>query len=279
MLKLQVQNVGEATVVLKDDEGYSNFVMEIPTATTKTAEVTSDVLQRLASKLKAMETPVMGGADGTTVIMALRWSVLAGDADDRGMQEGLAGLPSLNELQAASYSTGAGGTDVVATGTGLLGNQAKASLAIVQGTAQLDLEAVNPGAPGNDISAEVVIGGGVLAISVVGSKVVITTQPAGDTVAAIVAAINAHANAKLLVEASVGAAGSITAAQDEAYLTGGVGPGVSLTLNGTACVLTEVVDGQLTFDIPAGISAASRIVPLEFRNGPHVTRLSVPVVA
>lgn len=280
MRTLQVQNVGEATVVIKDDEGYSSFVMEVAKGATKTADVTDDVLQRLSSKLRALETPVMGGTGNATIILAIRWSVLASStADDRAMNEGLAGLPSLNEVQAASYSTGGGATDVVATGTGLLGNQEKASLAIVEGSAQLDLEAVAPGAPGNSISAEVVVGVGALAISVTSSKITITTQPAGDTVADIATAINAHATAKLLVQASEGAAGNITVAQDEALLTGGVGPGVSLTLGGTACSLTEVTDTQLTFDIAAGISAASQIVPLEYRNGPHISRLSVPVVA
>lgn len=279
MPKLQVQNVGEATIVVKDFEGYSDFIMEIAKGETKTKEVTTDILQRIAEKLKGLETPVYS-SDGTILIAGLRWSVLASDdLDDRAMQEGLAGLPNLTEFQAASYSTGAGATDVVAAGTGLLGNQVKASAQFLEGTARLDLEAVAPGAAGNDISAEIVAPTGVLTISVVANKITIQPASGGSTVADIVNAINTDADAKLLVQASVGVAGTVNAAVAEAYLMGGTGPGVSLTLNGTACVLTEVSDTQLTFDIPSGISAASRIVPLEYRNGPHVSRLSIPVVA
>lgn len=278
MLKLQVQNVGLATVTLKDPQGYSDFVMEVATTETKTKNITQDVLQRLTTQLQALETLVKQ-SDGT-VLVGIRWAVLADDAlDDRTMPEGLAGLPSLLELQAASYSTGGGGTDVVATGTGLLGNQTKASLQILVGTARLDLEAVAPGAPGNSISVEVITPAATLAVTVTGSKISVRPAAAGSTVAAILAAINASASAKLLVQASEGVAGTFNAAVAEAKLSGGKGPGVSLTLNGTACVLTEVSDTQLTFDIPTGISAASRIVPLEYREGPHITRLSVPVVA
>jgi hypothetical protein len=278
-LKLQVQNIGLATVVLKDFQGYSDFVMEVATTETKTKNITQDVLQRLESQLKALETPTYK-SDGTTILSGIRWAVLADSAlDDRSMPEGLAGLPSLNELRAASYSTGGGGTDVVATGTGLLGNQTKATRQIFVGTARLDLESVAPGAPGNSISCEIITPSGTLLVSVAGNKITVRPAAAGSTVAAIVAAINAHASAKLLVQTTEGVAGTFNAAVTEAYLAGGKGPGVSLTLNGTACVLTEVTNVQLTFDIPTGISAASRIVPLEYREGPHISRLSVPVVA
>lgn len=279
-MKLQLQNVGEATITVKDLDGYSGFVADVAKGETKTYDVTRDLVQRLAPRLVEMESLVKDPNQNDLVIVGLRWSVLSSaDVDDRAMNEGLAGLPSLNEYQAASYSTGAGGSDVIATGTGLLGNQVKASLAIVEGSGQLDLEAVNPGAPGNGISVEIIVGVGALGINVVANKIEVTTQAAGDTINDIANAINGDADAKLLVQASVGAAGSLTAAQAEKYLDGGVGPGVSLTLNGTACVLTEVLDGQLTFNIPTGISAANRIIPLEYRNGPHVSRLSVPVVA
>lgn len=279
MLKLQVQNVGLATVVLKDPQGYTDFVLEVATTETKTKLITDDVLQRLTPQLQALETPTYK-SDGTTILTGIRWAVLADDAlDDRSMPEGLAGLPSLNEFQAANYSTGGGATDAVATGTGLLGNQLKASLQVLVGTARLDLEAVAPGAPGNSISFEYVTPSSTLLVTVTGNKISVRPAAAGSTVSAIAAAINAHASAKLLVQATEGVAGTVTAAYTEKYLSGGKGPGVSLTLNGTACVLTAVTDTQLTFDIPTGISAASRIVPLEYREGPHISRLSVPVAA
>jgi len=282
MLKLQVQNIGLATVVIKDPEGYSNFVMEIPTGETKTQLITNDVLQRIESALKAYETPVMDSL-GTTVVVGVRWTVLT-DAtlDTRGMPEGLAGLPSLNEFQAASYDNSAGATDAVATGTGLLGNQVAATGSIqnAAATAKINLAATLPGAPSNGISLAIATpAGGATVVAVVGSAITVTPLAGGDTAANIIGVINADASAKLLVQATVGTAGSFTAAVAAVKIAGGKGPGVSLSLDGTACVLSEVTNTQLTFDIPTGISAASRIVPLEYRNGPHVSRVSVPVVA
>lgn len=278
-MKLQLQNVGQATIVVKDLEGYTDFVGEVATGDTETYLVSRDLVQRLAPRLKEMEELVKD-SEGN-VLVGLRWSVLLDDDDDdRGAGEGLAGLPSLNEFQAASYSTGGGASDAVATGTGLLGNQVKATLSVIEGAAQLDLEAVAPGAPGNDISFELgTPAGGATVVAVVANKITVTPLAGGDSVANIRDAINADADAKLLVQASEGAAGNLTAAQAEQHLDGGSGPGVSLSLGGTACVLSEVSDTQLTFDIPSGISAASQIVPLDYRCGPHLTRLSVPVVA
>lgn len=281
MPKLQITNVGHATFIVKDFEGYTGFVVEVTEGHTETRDVSEDVLQRISAQLRAMETPVKD-TDGHT-LAGIQWAVLASDdLDDRAMQEGLAGLPSLNELQAASYSTGSGGTDVVAVGTGFLGNQVAATGAISNalGTARIDLAATVPGAPSNVITLAIATpAGGSTVVAVVGNAITVTPLTGGDTAANIVTAINNDLNARLMVQATVGVAGTFTAAVAAVKLSGGVGPGVSLSLNGTACVLTAVSDTQLTFDIPTGISAASRIVPLEFRNGPHISRLSVPVIA
>lgn len=281
MLKLQIQNVGEATVVVKDLEGYTAFVMEVEKGATKSKDVSNDLIQRLTEKLKALETLQMN-ADGDLVLVGIRWSVLASDAgDDRGMVEGLAGLPSMREYQDANYSTGGGGSAVVAAGTGLLGNQVKASLEMptADGSARVDFEAVNPGAPGNAVSVEFITPASTLAVTVAANKIEVRPAAGGSTASAIATAVNGDANAKLLVQASEGVAGTVNEAIAEKNLNGGVGPGVSLTLNGTAMVLTEVLDDKLTFDMPTGISTAGYIVPLEFRNGPHVSRLSIPVAA
>lgn len=281
-MKLQLQNVGEATIVVKDLEGYTDFNAEVAKGDTNTYDVTRDLVQRLAPRLVEMETLVKDSNQNDLVLIGLRWSVLASDAvDDRAMGEGLAGLSSLAEFQAASYSTGGGASDVVATGTGLLGNQVQATLEVLDAALamQLDLEAVNPGAPGNAVSVEVITPSSTLLVTVVANKITIRPASGGSTISAIAAAINAEANALLLVQAAEGVAGTLNEAIAEQFLDGGKGSGVSLTLNGTAAVLSEVTDTQLTFDLPTGISAANRIVPLDFRNGPHVSRLSVPVVA
>ena len=279
-MQLQLTNVGQAPIVVKDQEGYTDFVASVAPSATTNVNVSQDLLQRLTPYLKALETPQYA-SDGTTILVALRWAVVASTEDTRTLTEGLAGLPSLNELQADGYSTGGGGSAVVATGTALLGNQVQATLTVEDAAATmgLDLVAVNPGAPGNAISVEVITPASTLLVSVVANKITIRPATGGSTITAIAAAINAEANALLLVQATVGTAGTLNEAVAEQWLTGGEGPGVSLSLNGTACVLTEVTATQLTFNIPTGISAASRIVPLEYQNGPHKTRLSVPVVA
>jgi len=279
-MKLQLQNVGEATIVVKDPKGYTDFVAEVATSVTSSFDVSTDLLQRIAPSLKELETLVKDAAG--TVLIGLRWSVLASDdIDDRAMGEGLAGLPSLNELQATNYSTGGGASDVVASGTGMLGNQVKATLTskIAAGTVGVDFEAVTPGAPGNAISVEFVTPASTLLVSVVANKITIRPASGGSTAANIATAVNAEADALLLVQASEGTAGTVNEAIAEAFLDGGTGPGVSLSLNGTACAITALSDTEATFDIPTGISADGYIVPLEYRNGPHVSRLSVPVVA
>ena len=281
-MKLRLQNVGQATVVIKDLQGYSTFVGEVTGGHTEDYEVTQDILQRIAPQLRDLESSVIKDEVGN-VLVGFRWSVLADGADDRAQTEGLAGLPNIIELQAASYSTGGGATGAVATGTTLLGNQVKATAQLFSGLKRLDIAAVLPGAPGNSLSVAILTpagGPGAPVINIVGSNLVtVTPQSAGDTVANIAAAINADATAKLLVKATVGVGGTITAAVAAKALTGGIGPGVSLTLGGTACVIKELLTGSITFDAPTSISAASRIVPLDYRNGPHLSRLSVPVVA
>lgn len=279
-MQLQLTNVGQAPIVVKDHEGYTDFAVTVAPSTTENVDVSQDLLQRLTPHLKALETPAYD-ADGTTILVALRWSVVAGSEDARSMRADLAGLPSMNEYQAANYSTGGGGSDVVATGTGMLGNQVQATLEVEDAAAsmRLDLEAVNPGAPGNAISLEVITPASTLLVTVAANKITVRPASGGSTISAIAAAINAEATAKTLVQATEGIAGTLNEAVAEQWLAGGEGPGVSLSLNGTACVLTEVTDTQLTFDIPSGISAASRIVPLEYQNGPHKSRLSIPVAA
>ena len=281
-MKLRLQNIGQATIVLKDFEGYSTWVAEVAKNTTLDTEVTEDLLQRIAGKLRELEASPVKDVVGN-VLIGLRWSVIADGADDRAQTEGLAGLPNIIELQAAAYDNSSGLTDAIATGTALLGNQVKAAAQLFSGLKRLDVAAVLPGAPGNGLSVAILTpagGPGAPVINVVGGNLVtVTPQSAGDTVANIATAINADATAKLLVKATVGVAGTITAAIAAKPLTGGIGAGVSLTLGGTACVIKELLLDKVTFNAPTGISAASRIVPLDYRNGPHLSRLSVPVVA
>jgi len=282
MPKLQITNVGLATAIIKDFEGYTTFVMEVAGGHTETKDVSVDVLQRIAAQLRSMEIPIVDPNAGT-LLVAIRWAVLASDdLDDRAMEEGLAGLPTLTELQLGNYSPSLGATGVLAVGSGLLGNQITATgyIANAANTARINLAATLPGAPSNAYALAIATpAGGSTVVAVVGDTITVTPLAGGDTAANIVTAINAHATAKLMVQATVGTGGNFTAAVAAQKLSGGVGPGVSLSLNGAACLLTEVLDTQLTFDIPTGISANGRVVPLEYRNGPHVSRLTVSTSA
>jgi hypothetical protein len=280
-MKLRLQNVGQGTIVVKDPQGYTLFVAEVPYNTTSDYDVSEDLVQRLAPQLRDLETNPVKDVLGN-ILIGLRWAVIADGADDRAQTEGLQGLPTLNELQAANYSTGTGATGVVATGTGLLGQQLTAAAKLFEGAARLDIAAVLPGAPGNSISVAIATpagGPGAPVVGVLGNVITVTPQSTGDTVANIAAAINAHATAKYMVQATVGVGGNFTAALAATTLSGGVGPGVSLTLGGTACPISELLTGSVTFDMPTGISAASRLVALDYRNGPHLSRLTVPVVS
>ena len=275
MPKIQLQNVGTIPIIIRDPSGYTDFVAEVPPNSTVTAVISANTLGYIAPLLNTME-----GENPSNSLIKLRWAVLASeDVDDRAEEEGLAGLASLTELQLSAYNTTGGDADAVAVGTNLLGGQTKAALQVLIGTARLDLEAVVPGSAGNAISCEVIAPSATLDISVGGNKITIRPATGGSTVADIVSAINLSATARLLVQAVEGVAGTFNAALAEQTLTGGRGAGVSLTLSGVACLITELTNTQITFDIPSGISTSTYIVPLDYRNGPHVSRLSVPVIA
>lgn len=279
-MRLQLTNVGLAPISIKDQEGYTDFSVTVDPATTKNVDdVSTDLLSRLTPYLKTLETPVLD-ANGNALV-ELRWAVSAYDGDVRMERAGLAGLPDLVEAQIAGYSTGSGNVDAVFTGTGLLGGQTKATHSVtIEGvTGQLDLEAVTPGSAGNDISIELVAPSSTLAVTVTGSKISIRPASGGSTVAAIAAAINGDSDALLLVQASEGVAGTFNAAVAEANLSGGEGPGVTLSINGVYASISALSDTEITATLPLGESTATYHVALDYRCGPHTSRLMVPVVA
>jgi hypothetical protein len=279
MPTLRITNVGETEITLQDPAGISSFSRTIAKAATVDIDVSQDLMERLAPLLKKLEGEARDATSGK-VISGARWSLLRGSAHDiRTLIEGVTGQPVLTELQAANYSTGTGAASVTVVGTALLGNQTKASKQILSGTPRLDLEAVVPGAPSNAYSFVLAVSGSsAIAVAVANSKITVTIKTAGETIADIRDAINSDASAKLLVKASEGVAGTATTAVAEKYLEGGKGPGVSAALNGQALSILEVSDTTLKVVFPTGISANGRIVPLDFKNGPHSSRISVPVV-
>lgn len=121
-----------------------------------------------------------------------------------------------------------------------------ASLAISEGVAILNVEAQAPGAVGNAITVEIATpAGATTTVSVAINAITVTPKTGGDTVANIVAAIALDAAASALVHASEGTAGTITAAQGAAALSGG---GTVMTNNGTYRVKKFLTDHQVVLD-------------------------------
>lgn len=127
-------------------------------------------------------------------------------------------------------------------GTGFLQGQTKATATIGTGTAELAFTATRPGEPGNDITVEIVdSAGGGLAVSVVGTDIEIDKGGASDDADAIKVALDGDADiANLIVTVSGGAGVPVVTAQTS--LTGGVGEGVNVYVNGIA----QGVDGAVT---------------------------------
>ena len=279
MFTLRIVNVGETDITLQDPSGITSFSCTIAKGATVDKDVSQDLLERLAPLLKKWEGETHA-ATTKKVIAGLRWSLLKGDdIDIRMLNEGVVGQPVLTLFPAASYSTGTGAATVACVGTGLLGGQTKATAQLLSGTARLDLEAVIPGSPSNAYSCEIVISGSsAIDVAVANGKITITVKTAGETVADIFAAVNADTDAKLLVKASEGVAGTVTAAVAETNLEDGEGPGASLSLGGTACSILAVTATALTCALPTGVGANGNIVPLTYKCGPTTTQLSIPVV-
>lgn len=286
-MKLQLKNVGEATIVVKDPHGYSYFVAEVAGGDTARYDITEDVLQRVAPQLKEFETGIIRATDGT-VLVGLEWAVFSEtDQDIRTAEEGVckydgaAMLPLLLEFGAVSIPD-AGGTDLTITGTGLLGSQVQAHCHVVEGTATMTLTAVKPGVEGNLISCVIATpagGGPNPAVAVAGNKITVTPKTGGNTVAEIVSVINADSDALKLVQAATTVGGNITLAQPEQFLIGGVGPGVSLIIGSKTATLTSVTDTVLTFDLAASAGTSTYPVNIAYRCGPHLAMMSAPMSA
>lgn len=102
MRKLRVENTGTSVVVIKDYEGYTDFVMEVPPGEVRISqEITYDVIERLRPQLNAVPT--------------LSWNVLnepfvGGDSDAQDSVESRMGTPPVSPAIGERY--------LVTTGTG-----------------------------------------------------------------------------------------------------------------------------------------------------------------
>jgi len=119
-------------------------------------------------------------------------------------------------------------------GTDLLQGQTKASLTFGASTAQLDFEANRPGTPGNAISVAIVDStGGGLAVTESGGAIEIDLGGATSDADAIKTAMDAVAAVARLIQVTSGGAG-VPAVTALALLTGGLGEGVVIYVNGEA---------------------------------------------
>jgi hypothetical protein len=137
----------------------------------------------------------------------------------------------------------------------LNGSPTQAFLEISEGGARLDIVARVAGADANAITVEIAVpAGGSTVVSVVSNAITVTPLLGGDTVANIAAAIQNHAAASNLVEATEGLAGNITAAQAAANLIGGAD---SMTNGGTYRIKKFLNDHQIVLDLQSSFADAN----------------------
>ena len=243
--------------------------------TPKELDVTWDQLKRIRPQLTAEETA------GN-----LSWTAEVTGLDTRAEEHDLIGLPVIDLLNTATKAPSAGGavTDATIDGANLGAGQIKASKVIGPALTANDFityDAIVPGAEGNLITVEHKTGSG-LVVGVVGSVITVTLDAGTSDYDAVATAVNAHADAKLLVKATRGGTGAgIVVVEDPIALEDGVGSGVSLTIGGLAAVLTEVKDDgtQITYNIDATSLTQADTAILELRSGDKINRIAVVVAA
>ncbi|MCK4306551.1 MAG: hypothetical protein KAY24_20075 [Candidatus Eisenbacteria sp.] len=133
----------------------------------------------------------------------------------------LTGTPELDFHDVTGGAVASGGGDITLIGRALLQGQTFDELQRTEGAADLTVYALKPGA--SPLSVEITVGGGVLSAVIAANVLTIELQAAGDTDDAIATAINVSATCDGVVRATSAAGGSITLAQAEADLAGGVG--------------------------------------------------------
>ncbi len=157
-------------------------------------------------------------------------------------------------------------TDLVITGTNFIGDAEKASGSMVDSTGKVTFTAVVPGE--QTISVSIEDTGAALAVTADAAAGTISiVHGAGGagaggaaTAAEVIAAVNAHAEAKYMVDATVATAGDIDADEDVSVTASGSDPGTLPVLQiGDVAVdgatagfgITAWTDTAITFDFDA----------------------------
>lgn len=172
-------------------------------------------------------------------------------------------FPKATHIPAATSGpslAGAPVTDLVLNGTNLEGDATKSTGSSENSTGVLDLEAVLPGE--QTITCTITDTGAALAVSAADAAagtIALVTGDAGGagtagayTVAEVLAVINAHAEAKYMVNASEGTAGDMEA-DENISVAGGTGDLTSLTIGGHAIDGTNPGNG-ITLTTPTAIT-------------------------
>lgn len=195
--------------------------------------------------------------------------------------ESKAGYPQVNKITGGTALSLAAIPAVAGVvGSGFLQGQEKASLILGTGTAALTFTANRPGTPGNSISVELLTGAAE-AVSVVANKISVTLDTGTSTANSIKALVDGDAAAAALVQVASGGAG-IVAVAAETPLSGGVGLGLEVLVNG----LSQTVAGAVTDTaIPLVVSdltgtvAGDAASALVVSNGRQSNAMTVGVVA
>lgn len=173
--------------------------------------------------------------------------------------ESKSGYPFIKKVAGgAAVSVGTPAAHAI-TGSDFVQGQTAASVAIAgTGTGVLTFTANRPGTPGNLLSVDVVdsLGGGLAVTVVGGSKIHIDLGGATSTVAQVKAAVDSYAAAHALAQVAATGTGNgkVTA---EAFLAGGLGLGVNVSLGGIEQTVTDAISETVIAMLTTGAFGAN----------------------
>lgn len=189
--------------------------------------------------------------------------------------EGRTSMPRITSVSGEVWDSNIGTDSLDLVGVNFLAGRSQASLAIGSGTHLVTVTAVRPGEDGNDITVSFVDPGDVdqtLSVDVTDNEIVVNLATDGDgditsTAALVTAAINADADAKVLVHAVGPGAGTVVAT-DAANLAGGTGRGLVVMVGGVEVAIDDLVtDTSISIlDGEADSFSANTLVAIEVKS-------------
>jgi hypothetical protein len=270
-------------VVLQDPfPSDGMWTLTVQAGHVKTVVISWDQFQRIASQVKDLED-----AGFCTVIME---SISNGEV--RGQENDLIGMPAIDHVYVTGGGSGAilpvlGVADLLLVGDQLLAQQGIAHLMVgnpLTPDAQIEFFSPIPGVQGNDLQIEITDDAvpGLMAITVLGTKVSIELHASAPNAGVVAAAINTAVTGArgTMFAVAQGTGLGIVLPAALANLAGGSGAGMSVTLCGQPCVVVNCYAGALptdphtvVVDTPdlTGIALAGEAVNLYLRSGSKKT--------